>query len=405
MKAAKTLDGASAKGRGKTRLRVGVTLYIRDENQTLWENGIFQNSFFLLDLLKRSPVVEGCCIVAGGDGDPKAAKELLAFADVDVVTMAEAKDTLDLVIELSAQLDAAWVKSFAEGGGRVIAMRVANDFIIDCERMAFELPPALLISGAPYAEIWTLPAFARTCRSYYETGYRAPVRVMQHLWSPSLVERTVAEKLGGASLHYKPGKTRWSVGIIEPNICSVKTCHIPILASEVAYRLRPGAFDHIRIFNTIPLRDNGIFINFAQATQMVQDGVATFEARFPIYTILGQYADAIVSHHWENAQNYVYYEALYYGYPLIHNSDMLEGCGYRYADFDPQDGGRALIQAKQQHDLNLEAYKADGRRLIATTDPASERNIRSYSEAIWRAYTGDPDGSLPSDLPTIPSAA
>ena len=37
----------------KTRLRVGVTLYIRDENQTIWENGIFQNTFFLLNLLKQ----------------------------------------------------------------------------------------------------------------------------------------------------------------------------------------------------------------------------------------------------------------------------------------------------------------------------------------------------------------
>ena len=405
MKPPKKHPSGGAMGQAKTRLRVGVTLYIRDENQTLWENGIFQNSFFLLDLLKRSPVVEWCCIVAGGPGDPKAAKELLAFADVDVITMAEAKDTLDVVIELSAQLDAEWAKAFVERGGRVIAMRVANDFIIDCERMAFELPVALLMSGSPYAEVWTLPAFARTCRSYYETGYQAPVRIMQHLWSPALLERTVAEKLGGARLDYKPGKSRWSIGIIEPNLCSVKTCHIPMLASEVAYRLRPEAFDHIRIFNTVPLRDNDIFVNFARSTQMVQDGVATFEARYPIYSILGQYADAILSHHWENAQNYVYYEVLYYGYPLIHNSNLLDGCGYQYTDFDPQDGGRAMVQALQQHDLNLDAYKADGRRLIATTDPAAEQNVRSYSEAIWRAYTGEPSASLPGDLRTVSAAA
>ncbi len=39
-------------------------------------------------------------------------------------------------------------------------------------------------------------------------------------------------------------------------------------------------------------------------------------------------------HQWENAQNYVYYEALHAGYPLIHNSHLLDDCGYRYHNFD-----------------------------------------------------------------------
>ncbi|GJE39101.1 hypothetical protein KHHGKMAE_3180 [Methylobacterium persicinum] len=110
--------------------------------------------------------------------------------------------------------------------------------------------------------------------------------------------------------------------------------------------------------------------------------MASFEDRFPIFDIMGSQADVIVSHQWENAQNYLYYEALYGGFPLIHNSTLIEGCGYRYEDFDPEDGGAALLQAFVQHDLDLETYIANGRRLIAKLDPTSDANVRAYSEAI-----------------------
>lgn len=385
MTARKKQSIGGAKG-AKTRLRVGVTLYIRDENQTIWENGIFQNTFFLLNLLKQSPVVEWCCVVAGGPGDPTAARELLSHSDVEVISMAEAIDTLDVAIELSAQLDPEWGRTFVERGHRIIAMRVANDFVIDAERMAFGLPAALVMSGVPYQEVWTLPAFARTCASYYEAGYRAPVRVMQHLWSPELLNCSLATRGPDATFAYKPGRTRWRAAVMEPNLCSVKTCHIPLLVCDVAYRLRPSSFENVRIFNTIPLRDNEIFIHFARSTQLVRNGLATFEGRFPIYTIMGEIADVIVSHHWENAQNYLYYEALYGGFPLVHNSELIDDCGYRYRDLDPQDGGRALIQALAQHDRNLDAYKSSAQRLLAKLDPTSEHNIRQYSEAIWNAW-------------------
>lgn len=389
----------------KTRLRVGVTLYIRDESQSIWENGIFQNTFFLLNLLKQSPVVEWTCVVAGGPGDPTAARDLLSHSDVPVISMAEALETLDLVIELSAQLDPEWGRTFVERGHRIIAMRVANDFVIDAERMAFGLPAALVMSGVPYQEVWTLPAFARTCAPYYEAGCRAPVRVMQHLWSPELLNRSLATRGPEATFAYVPGRGRWRAAVMEPNLCSVKTCHIPLLVCDVAYRLQPASLEVVRIFNTVPLRENEIFIHFARSTHLVRNGLATFEGRFPTYTVMGEMADVIVSHHWENAQNYLYYEALYGGFPLVHNSDLIDDCGYRYRDLDPQDGGRALIQALAQHDRNLDAYKASAQRFLAKLCPMNEDNIRQYSEAIWNAWSAGRGEGAASGPPNVAMVA
>ena len=150
-----------------------MTLFLREGQQSLWENGIFQNCYFLLLALQKSPHIERCFIVNGGPGDPAQAGGFLATAPAPVIDLSTAMETLDIVIELSAQLAPAWGQQFVEKGGRIVGMRVANDFFIDNERMVFGMPPAMLMSCVPYHEIWTLPSFVRTCASYYQTGFRA----------------------------------------------------------------------------------------------------------------------------------------------------------------------------------------------------------------------------------------
>ncbi|WP_322009713.1 DUF2827 family protein [Paraburkholderia sp. J12] len=66
-----------------------------------------------------------------------------------------------------------------------------------------------------------------------------------------------------------------------------------------------------------------------------------------------------MSHQWENAQNYVCYEALYGGYPLVRNSHLIENCGYRYHEFDCEKGAILMNQTFAGHDQNLAVYRAD----------------------------------------------
>ncbi|MGF6876144.1 DUF2827 domain-containing protein [Paraburkholderia sp. MM5477-R1] len=364
------------------KLKVGVTIYLRQGQQSIWENGIFQNCYFLAMLLKHSPNVEAAYLVNGGDGDPAAAAQFLEFAPVPVIDLDTAREKLDVIVELSAQLNPDWARSFCEKGRHVIGMRVANDYVIDIERMMFGLPHGMLVSGTPYSAIWTLPGFEKTCASYYETALRAPVKAMQHLWSPALVERAANGAFG-----YKPGRSNWRLAVLEPNICMVKTSHIPMLLADLAHRQQPGLIDYARFFNTMHLKNDAQFVGFARSLDLVTQGRATFEPRLPVHEILTRQADAIVSHTWENTQNYVYYEALHGGYPLIHNSDLLGGCGYRYGDFDCEGGALALREAFAVHDASLDDYRARAQAFLATLDPLAPANIEQYSAAIAAVVT------------------
>ncbi|KVD41584.1 hypothetical protein WS61_20210 [Burkholderia sp. ABCPW 11] len=364
------------------RLKVGVTIFLRRGFQSIWENGIFQNCYFLATLLANSPLVEAAYLVNGGDGDPAEAQDFLALAPVPVIDLATAQRSLDVIIELSAQLDPEWGRAFSARGGKIVGMRVANDYVIDIERMMFDRPSGMLISGTPYDALWTLPAFMRTCGTYYGSALRAPVAAMQHLWSPALLEHGARTPEGGRAFGYEPGRERWRVAILEPNICMVKTSHIPMLAADLAHRQQPGMIEYLRVFNTMELKNDAQFVGFARSLDLVTQGRATFEPRLPVYEILTRQADAIVSHHWENAQNYLYYEALHGGYPLVHNSTLMGGCGYRYDDFDCEGAALALREAFAVHDAQLADYRSAARAFLATLDPLASANVERYGAAI-----------------------
>lgn len=369
------------------KLRVGVSIFVCKGEQSVWENGIYQNCIFLVMLLMRSPLVEATCLVAGGgDGEPADAKHFLADSPVPLIDMNEAAATLDVMIEMSAQLDREWVVAFRERGGKIVAMHVGNDYVIDIERMMFEKPHGSLITGAPYHEVWTLAEYEKSCVPYYRSTHRCPVRVMPHLWSPLVLQRDAARLPEGVSFGYRPGRKRWRAAIFEPNICMVKTCFVPLLVCEAAHRSNPDMLEHVWAYNTFHLKEHVGFNGFARILDIVKHGLTSFEGRFPFCRVVAADVDVVVSHHWENAQNYVFYEALSGGYPLVHNSHLIGNCGYRYHGFDCEEGGRALQRAYTEHDDNFDAYRQNARAFIAQLDPESETNVRIYTQAIASLY-------------------
>ena len=369
------------------KLRVGISLFVRKGNQSLWENGIFQNCIFLAQLLQQSPLVsEVFLVVGGGGGDTADAMAFLKESPVPVIDMDAALNKLDLMVEMSAQLSKEWMIAFRATGRKVVSMRVGNDYVIDIERMVFDKPHGLLITGAPYDEVWTLPEYINTCVPYCARTFRAPVRVVPHLWSSELLERAMKEADNSAGFGYQPGRRRWRMGMFEPNVCMVKTSHIPMLVCEAAHRAQPDITERVQVYNAFHMKDHPVFNGFANSLDIVRQGITSFEGRFPIWQLLSAHTDAVISHQWENAQNYVYYEALYGGYPLIHNSHLIGDCGYRYHGFDCEEGGQILCEAFAVHDQNLDHYRAQAKQFLATLDPLAEANIAAYTQAIEQLY-------------------
>lgn len=368
------------------KLRVGVTIALRDGAQSIWENGIFQNCAFLVQLLNQSPAVKRAVLVNGGDAVDPGPDMMLKDRGIAIMGLAEALQSLDVVIEMSALLPGEWVTAFRAKGGRNAWMRVGNDYVIDIERAMFNKPGGSLLLGKKFDAIWTLPQYEYSCLDYFSLTARAPVRIVPHLWSPQFFDRGIATLQQGVRFGYQPGRPRWRVCCFEPNMCLVKTSIIPMACVEEAYRARPAFLERFHVMNTAQIKDNPSFLHYARSLDVVNHGLASFDARFTVYEVMAKLGDCVISHQWENAQNYLYYELLYGDYPLVHNSPILRGHGYYYPDFDSQEGGQALLRAFDQHDAGLDSYRAKTKALMRELDYSNPANIDTYTRELLALF-------------------
>jgi len=171
---------------------------------------------------------------------------------------------------------------------------------------------------------------------------------------------------------------------MDPNITVMKTSHMPMLVCEAAYRQTPEMFKAIYVANGQAHVEDAHFASFTTHLTAAKAGVLTLEPRFLGPQFLAEHCDALVTHQWENALNYLYWEALYGGYPLIHNSPMLDGLGYAYTDFDAESGAKALLTARLAHDDSLKTYRQRAQDHLATLAPASHQSVTAHMDLLGR---------------------
>jgi hypothetical protein len=370
------------------KLNVGVTFFLmRDPEQTIWSNGTVQNIVFLLQMLRAAPDIGEVWLINGGDGDAVPPGLLFDGLDLPLVRLAEVGHRLDVLIEGGAQLPVDAAAELRRRGVALVAYRCGNDYVLDAERVCFDLPPGPLVTGVQFDEIWTQPQHERSCRGYWETLLRAPVRVMPHIWDPYFFEcarRRLEATLPGCAVTYAPRVGPRRIAVFEPNLNVIKNCLYPLLLCEQAYRREPGLIGAVYATNTAELCENATLQHVVRALDLFRDGKIGFEARYDLPTSLAQFTDVVVSHQWENGLNYLYYDVLHAGYPLVHNSPFLKDAGYYYPDFDAEAGARALLRALRHHDEEQDDYRERARRVLDAVSITDPDLVETHVAALYR---------------------
>ena len=368
----------------KSGYTIGITIFVRPGGDLgLYENGLRQNVLFLWQLFTAAPGCARVHLINGGDGEFAGWPAGLDMDDVPVVRIADIADELDYLIVIGAAVDPTELERLRARGVRVIGYKGGNAAVISMEAMIAK-PPRTDAERYPdlrhYDALWMTPQHIHTYAGWARTVYRVPVHEVPQVWAPTFIDNRAAHLNG--RFGYKPGRERWRVGIMEPNITVMKTSHVAMLACEAAWRQQPDALEAVLVSNSFQHRDQPHFNSFAGALGVVKSGVMSFEQRFVSADFLTNHCDAVVTHHWENGLNYLYYEVLHGGYPLVHNSAWLKDWGYYYPDFAAETAGDALLQASATHDDGLEAYRDDVARLIERLSPAHPDNIALHERLL-----------------------
>lgn len=369
-----------------TKLDVALSFFVSDRNTSIWSNGATQNCVFLYLLYKLAPRIGNVWLVNGGDGARPHPGLLLDPLRLELHRPEDVLDRVDVYIEMGAQVHREHVERVHANGGRAITIKVGNDYVMDVERLVFGRQPGGIFNGTRFDAVWTLPHHETTCRSYFETCYRAPVRVVPYLWDPYFLERTIAELPPELAFGYRPGARPKRIGIFEPNMNVVKSSVFPMLVTEHAYRTAPELVAEVYVTNSVHLKEHLTFQHFCNTLDIVRNRVASFEARFNTPYFLARYADAVVSHQWENGLNNLYFDALHGRYPLVHNSPFLGDAGYRYDGFDAAGGGAALVRALREHDARLDAYREAADRVLGAARLDNPANLAAYTDPLFALF-------------------
>ena len=379
------------------KINVGISIFAVKDAQ-LWSNGLNMNLAFLVLLLQAAPNIGQVYLLNGGDHD--AIPEGLSFDGIDapLVKPHDVTYDLDVVIEMGAQLPAEWLKHVSALGVKLVSFLVGHTYAGNAEGPIFDRNSGQMFNDVPWDEIWTLPQYMKSCAPMLRTITRAPVIAMPHIWSPIFLQKQINEfSASGHHFGFKPHtpdvpRRAWRATMFEPNISVVKTCFIPMLVCDQAYRLNQQAISLMMVLNSFHMKEHQTFNRFALNMQLTKDGKASYEPRLSFADCMMRHEmDVVVSHQWENAQNYVYYDALYGNYPLIHNSDILQrdGIGFYYPEFEASIGGAQLIHAWQQDAGFWLDYQRRNHAFLATLSPVAEHNIQIFSQQIQGLVAGE----------------
>jgi hypothetical protein len=268
------------------------------------------------------------------------------------------------------------------------------------ERVIFGDPDAKGIASwdTGHDETWMIPQQEYQNKEYFRSIYRqekSQVKVVPFIWDPMFIEfdKNILKKAGREYPEYKPKPaSEKKISVMEPNLNVVKYALLPILIAEEVYRKVKNniPFKQIWIVSGKKLLKNKYFLGMMTRLDLVnanpENPLIKFVPRYPVSTILAKESDVVLSHQWTNPLNYSYLDVMHFGYPLVHNADMIKDAGYFYDDFNISEGVKQLELALETHDDNLEQYKNKNKKVLNRYISTNPKLVDTYKKLIENLF-------------------
>jgi len=353
----------------------------------LFSNGFLQNAYFFLNCLEKAGF---SCQMLSLKENPKQ------FECFDKSVCVLSKDNsifnpeeYKAIICLNSNLPKDLYIYLKQYKIFISALICGNNLMFDLEDFVHGAyapgRTSFITKDSPVDDLWLIPCF-HFAIDYVSLIRGKPARIVPHLWSPVLIEETSKPFLKhDESLLYNLSNhvsKKIDILILEPNINFFKSAWIPIVACEKLHKLYPDLINKVYVFNC-PTHEQATHMfasleikdKLQKFSRLRTGEIFAFFNRQKIMPIL-------VSHTISNELNYTYYEALYYGWPLVHNSTLLDECGYQYTDKSLTECANAIYSAFENHNKTLEHYKQKGKLFLEKVNPSSTDIQLTFKELV-----------------------
>jgi GR25 family glycosyltransferase involved in LPS biosynthesis len=234
-------------------------------------------------------------------------------------------------------------------------------------------------------EVWSLESHFESSFDYLQIINRQKIPILQVplIWSPLFLFKDY--KIF-AYQQRKPG-AKVDLIILEPNSSYCKSGWLPLMICEKFHLDKPDAINKVYLFNGTKL--NKTAVGMINSLKLFEDKKIRLMERMPINDIISFFSDPLknggnhvvfVSHNINVPLNYAYFDALYAGFPLIHNSTYLvkENIGFYYDRLF--DGAQGID--KSITDFNNYEYLCKSRKYLSKFDDYNSENIKKLDKLI-----------------------
>jgi len=359
--------------------RIGIIT----NNNTLFSNGLSQNAYFLYEVFRLGG--HKCTMLCYDANYTK-----LEGLDVPVKTIYVNGFDLtqyDIIITVASGISKEMYERREKTVilGFVCGNILANnliDFISEDE----DGGSRIIKKTQPIDMLWIIGGFDYMNR-YVELMRGAPAISVPHLWSPLILEKQALDKFKyhPKDLHFNPElhtNRKLNILILEPNIGFTKTGLLPLLACEALFLKNPDLIDTVYLFNVPKGGAAATIIDNLAVNSKVRRFKGLHMAEIISHFNKQESMPLVLCHQILHPWNYVYYEMMYYGIPLVHNSDKMKGYGYHYSGCDIDGAVSAIVQAQTYHSKLCSVQKKKSDTFLKTINPYDPDTVNVWNKLL-----------------------
>ena len=380
------------------KLKIGITIGLKDNKESIWTNGIKQNVLMLHRLLKNSTKEYEIKLLNTIEVDWSTKPTYLN--DIDICTFKDNFMDMDLIIVMGAQISNSDIKKFkTDPNKKIISYKCGNNYVITMENILFkeEEEGKFHQFEEDYDEVWYIPQQDEVNKGFFKTLYRTNAFIVPFVWHNQYLLEALTDIEKGfqkgqfkKDYRYEIGKEKKRIGVMEPNINIVKFSLIPAMITEECYRGEIGKkhIDKLMLTNSEKISKNKEFLAMVKTFDLYKDNKITAESRYQTAYILSQHIDVLVCHQILNPLNYLYLDAAYMGYPVLHNAPLCKDLGYYYENSDTVEGAKKLDYILSKHDENIDKYNERNDKVLMRYYADNPKLVKTYDKLIHNLFNG-----------------
>lgn len=258
---------------------------------------------------------------------------------------------------------------------KIISIKYGNNLFTDSHKLSLSNIPSYysININRKHDHVLYSPHY-KFSKQYLEFTEKCSSSEIPYIWDPKFINHE-SESLS-IDPAFKPNE-KPNIAVMEPNLNFSKTTTIPFLA--LINLIEKG---HASKFNEAYIFSNNNNLDFSELSDYLYKDTILKENRNRIFfdprqktpAIFNRDNPIILSHQFYNELNYLYLEAIYYNFPLIHNSPPFKDYGYYYQDFNIADATSMILKCIKDQDRWPKTTPDKGLEIIKTYSIESNRH-------------------------------